>query len=270
MTPTSPVAPATPALPTPTATPVPAPSAVKVWLIGSPTESFTVQVQRSITANPGSAAAWVDTLTGLQSSIQAGKNISLPGNATSPTEELAQVGQALTTASTARDAQTKAGTQAVTPNVAAGTTYELRGYAINSNTGWQVNTEIDGAYCGPSGCETTDVTRQTWKITPGRSGDKFSFTSIRTGGGNLSQIYANLSVVCGNTVCGTGSTGKSGPQDGSGSGPPIVSHTSNAGGTQVDRVQMHAYFNPNGGTYYDSVKTETATCGTGSNYACKF
>ena len=265
--------PALAATPTPSATAstsgtsAPATPDQKVWLVGSPDESFTDQVNRSLAVDPSSAANWVHTLTGLQSLVKAGRDISLPGNATTTATKLSQLSNALTSASTAK---TNARSQAVSPNAAAGTSYELRGYTINSSTGWQVQTEIDGAFCDPSGCDTTDVTRQTWKITPGRSGDRFSFTSIRTGSGNLTQIYANLSVVCGNTVCGTGSAGKSGPQDGSGSGSPTVTHTSNAGGTQVDRVQMHAHFNPNGGTYYDSVKTGTAKCGTGDNYACKF
>lgn len=287
--------------PVPTATPAPVatevPSAApspssapstsdsKVWFVGSPDESFVDQVQRSIAADPSSLAAWTTTLSGLQDNIQAGNDVSLPGDAGTSAEELTQVDQALASVQTATSqqsketARTKAQSKAAapaadpdaSPDAAAGTTYELRGFAINTNTGWEVKTEIDGGTCDPLGCEITDATRQTWKITPGRTGSTFNFTSTRSGSGNLSQIYANLSVVCGSTVCGTGSAGKTtGPQDGSGSGSPIVAHTSSAGGKQIDRVQMHAHFNPNGATYYDSVKTGTASCGSGSNYACKF
>lgn len=256
--------------PLPTATPVQpeAPSPVdRVWVLGTPSESFATQVQRSIAQNPTTAAQWVQTLSGLQSTLRMGQNISLPGSAKSVAEQLEQLDVALSGASTAAASRSAS---SASPQVAASTTYELRGYAINSNFTWQVNTEIDGAYCTPAGCQITDVTRQTWKISPGRGGDRFSFTSIRTGSGNLTQIYANLSVLCNGTQCATGSAGKTGPQDGSGSGSPVVTHASTAGGTIVDRVQMHAYFVPNGGTYYDSVKTGTAHCATGSNLNCGF
>ena len=239
----------------------------RVWALGTPSESFATQVQRSIAQNPATAAQWVQTLAGLQSTLKTGKDVSLPGNAKSAAEQLQQLDTALSSASTMAASRSAS---SATPQAAASTTYELRGYAINSNFTWQVNTEIDGAYCDPAGCQTTDVTRQTWKISPGRGGDRFSFTSIRTGSGNLTQIYANLSVLCNGTLCATGSAGKAGPQDGSGSGSPVVTHPSTAGGSIVDRVQLHAYFVPNGGTYYDSVKTGTAHCATGSNLNCGF
>lgn len=240
-------------------------SPAQFWVIGSPEESFSKQVQRTIAQDPASAPAVASVLASLEASLAAGKDVSLPGPATTVAEKLTSVKDASTTAASARQGAL------ASPNSTLGTTYELRGYAINSNHTWQVNTEIDAVFCDGSGCSTKAATRQTWKISPGRTGDTFSFTSIYTGqAGALTHIYANLDVLCNGSPCGTGTAGSSGPQDGSGSGNPIVTHSSAAGKSVIDRVQMHATLAANGTSYYDSVKTGTASCGSGSNYSCTF
>jgi hypothetical protein len=252
-------------------TPTPSASSVatsqRVWVVGAPTESFATQVQRAVASQPSTVSLWQHTLSGLTATISAGTPVALPGDAQSPQQQLAQISAATVAVTAATSAHTQS---AVTPDTTPASSYVLRGYSINNGATWQVPTEIDGAYCDVDGCETTDVTRQTWKITPGRTGDKFSFTSIRTGEGNLTQIYANLSVLCNGVLCGTGTAGKTGPEDGSGSGSPIVTHSSTAGKSIVDRIEMRAYFVPNGGTYYDRIKTGTANCGTGDSYLCVF
>jgi hypothetical protein len=241
-------------------------AADRIWFVASPTESFPEIVTRAIAADPTSARQWKDVLAGLTSRAQAGADPHLPGSAISLEDEKGQLEDATRLAILSASSPEA---DAVRPDAVGGTEFELRGVAVNSNRTWQVHTEIDGAFCDPvEGCETTDVTRQTWKVTPGREGDRFSFTSTRVGSGNLSDIYANLAVDCNGDECGSGSAGKDGPRNGNGSGSPVVLHTSNAGGAQVDRIQMHAFFSPNGSDYFDSVRTGTAQCGTGATVAC--
>ncbi|MBM7411586.1 hypothetical protein JOE38_001409 [Clavibacter michiganensis] len=242
-------------------------TADRVWFVGSPTESFSDVVARAIAADPASAREWKDVLSGVTSRVQGGADVHLPGDAANLDDEKVQLADA--TGLATRSASSPESDE-VRPDALGGTEFELRGVAVNSNHTWQVHTEIDGGFCDPEGCETTDVTRQTWKVTPGRGGDRFNFTSTRVGSGNLSDIYANLAVDCNGRECGSGTAGKAGPRNGNGSGSPVVVHRSNAGGAQVDRIQMHAFFSRNRSDYFDSVRTGTAQCGTGSTYACVY
>lgn len=236
--------------------------------MGSPDETLRTLVTRSVSADPQSADAWAADLRSLQADTTGGKTVSVPGTASTAsaieqTRAIADALDALQGPSTAASSKAHV--------LASGLTYELRGVAINSNATWQMNTEIDGGYCSPDGCDITDKTRQTWKISPGYRSDKYNFTSIRTGAGHLTKIYAYISALCNGAACGDTFAGKSGPEDGSGSGNVYLDHpTSAAGKGIVDRVQMEAYFTPNKTTYYDSAKTGTAKCGAGSNLNCRY
>ncbi len=242
-------------------------TADRVWFVGSPTESFSDVVARAIAADPASAREWKDVLSGVTSRVQAGADPHLPGDAANLDDEKVQLADATGLATRSASSPETGG---VRPDALGGTDFELRGVAVNSNRTWQVHTEIDGGFCDPEGCETTDVTRQTWKVTPGRSADRFNFTSTYVGSGNLSDIYADLSVICNGRECGSGGAGKNGPRNGMGTGSPLVAHDGNAGGAQVDRIQMHAFLSRNGRDYYDSVRTGTAQCGRGDDFACVY
>lgn len=236
--------------------------------MGSPDESLQTLVNRSVKSDPESADTWAADLHALQATTNAGKTVSVPGTAAdgSAVEQSQAIADALATV------ERSAAQSSSQPRIAAsGLTYQLRGVAINSNATWQMNTEIDGGRCTPDGCDITDKTRQTWKISPGYRSDKFNFTSVRTGAGHLTKIYAYISALCNGSACGDTFAGKGGPEDGSGSGNVYLDHpTSAAGKGIVSRVQMEAYFTPNKTTYYDSAKTGTAKCGAGSNLNCRY
>jgi hypothetical protein len=242
-------------------------TADRVWFVGSPTEPFSDLVARAIAADPASARRWQDVLSAVTTRVQAGADPRLPGSAVNLDDEKVQLADATRIATSSAASP---GPDAVRPDALGGTEFELRGVALNSNHTWQVHTEIDAGFCDPEGCETTDVTRQTWRITPGRAGDRFNFTSTYIGSGYLSDIYANLAVDCDGAECGSGEAGQDGPRNGNGSGAPVVVHRSNAGGAQVDRVQMHAFLSRNRTSYFDSVRSGTAQCGTQENYACVY
>lgn len=244
-----------------------------VWFVGISEESFATQVQRSIEADRSSADRWVETLKGIQSALLAGESVSLPGNASTPGQQLQQVQSALTSSRQAeteqpqpRTTQPESSTNATT---AAAVTYELRGFAKNSAASWEVRSQIDGGFCSILGCQTTDSVKQTWTITPGRTGTRYTFSSIRTGT-NLTGIYALATILCNGNQCGSNLIGEQSAQDGTGTGSEIVAHTTAAGKTNVARLQLRAYFNPNKTVYYDRVKTGTARCGSGTNYACRY
>lgn len=111
-------------------------------------------------------------------------------------------------------------------------------------------------------------------MDPGRTSDRFSFTSTYTpNSGNFTNVFVNAYVDCngdGNN-CGFVQFPSAGSaRNGQGSGVFYVGHFSNAGGTVTDEVDLFAHFTPTNQTYQDDARTGAARCQTGSNTSCLY
>lgn len=238
-----------------------------MMIVGSPEQPFEDRVEDTVRQNPQLAARAEATLSQLRKSAEVGNNLDLPGSPGSTSQDLKTLERA--EVATAKMSKQSAPEQEEGPAPLSGPTdFEVRGYETNNSRSWFVRTALDGAFCA-NDCKVTDRIRTNWTITPGRTGDRFSFTSTYTGS-NFSNIYADIYVLCSGSVCADGTAGASGARDGNGSGRPVLRHRSQAGKSTVDRVRMRATFNPNGTRYYDGVLTGTARCRTGENYDCIF
>lgn len=119
-------------------------------------------------------------------------------------------------------------------------------------------------------------------MDPGRTGDRFSFTSIYSpNGGNFYNVYVNTDVFCGPYGAARSSSSfylcasrdfpdPSNERDGSGTGVYSVSHPDQAGRTLVDGIQLHGTFRPNGRTILDNAGTGVARCRTGTDTRCLY
>lgn len=241
-----------------------------IWLAGTGDQDFADRVSQSVAANPESEADAIAVLTSLGEQAANGADVVLMGPPGDAQADLAALEAALQAVEVRTGASSDAESFAMGA-LSGPTDFELRGFAYANNTAWEVKTQIDGGYCNSNGCETTDSIKTTWKIQPGRTGDKFSFTSLyapKTG--LFKTIYGDAFVYRGTTLIGDASPGSGGAQDGTGSGSVVAAHPSQAGKRTVDKLRMRATFIPNATRYYDGVRTGTATCGTGSVYACYF
>lgn len=238
-----------------------------LMIVGSPDQPFEDRVEDTVRQNPKLALRAEAMLSQLRKSAESGKDLDLPGSPGDNNHDLATLIRAEVL--TAEIAKQSTSTRADSAEPLSGPTdFELRGYATNNSRSWYVRTALDGAFCA-NDCQVTDRIRMNWTITPGRYGDRFSFTSTYTGS-NFYNIYADIYVLCDGSTCASGTAGASGARDGNGSGRPVLTHKSQQGRYTVDRVRMRATFKPNGTRYYDGVRTGTAKCRTGDNYDCIF
>jgi hypothetical protein len=241
-----------------------------LWLAGTPDQAFAARVENAVLNEPRIAGTAAAVLNRLQQEAEHGTDLNLlgsPGGSAADEVELKRSRQAVDVA------VSKASKRVHGPDVAqltGATTFDLRGYSINNGRTWQVRTEIDGGFCAGD-CEITDIIRTTWKITPQRYTDVFAFTSLyKPNAGHFKTIYADAWVYCGGDLCADASPGSGGAQDGTGSGSPGLTHSSQANRPTVDKVRMRATFTPNSTRYYDGVRTGTAECLGGSALYCLF
>ena len=238
------------------------------YVVGWKGQDFATRVAKSVASAPTSRKSAQEGVARLLRSAQAGRDVNLvgsPGDASHDVKSL-QSAQSTLALQARRDSSS---TPDASNSPASGpTTFELRGLAINSNRTWEVKTELDGAFCS-SDCETTDIIRQTWKITPQRNVDVFAFTSTYVRNAhNFNNIYADGFVLCGGSECARSAIGDGGARDGTGSGSEGIKHPSQAVKKTVDRLRLQATFKPNATRYYDGVHTGTARCGSGSKMYC--
>lgn len=241
---------------------------VRMWLAGTPSDSFETRVLRF--ANTPTRTQTAETvLAQLLRTAQRGKNVN-----TGPASPAAQVSQLQGLKSRLTSAIRPRLQAPMTVEVPASNPSGVRGGPINSNRSWRFPMELVGGYCDFN-CVNTDIIRQTWTIDPGRTADRFSFTSTYTYdpvfGPQFVDIYAGLAAYCGATSgnqCALEYYPPGGPRNGIGSGTTTLSHPNDAGHHHYDRVQLIADFVPAARNYYDNAATGLALCGTGSNVNC--
>ena len=243
------------------------------WVVGPPDQSFADGVALAL-SEPGTSPDVVrSVLETLQDKAGRGEDLNLPGQNGDATSDGLAIVEALTELDNSSIAQRKSRSSVTA--LGGPTDFELRGYATNGGQSWFVKTQINADLCTSNGCETMDAVRTNWTITPGRTGDRFTFTSIYSpNAGSFKNIYATVLTFRkqggSESEIGRDLAGEGGDRDGTGSGSQIVTHASQAGRKTIDKVRMQATFTRNSTRYYDGVKTGTATCGTKKNYACYF
>ena len=261
-------------------------AAAPVWVAGTSGQTFREMVLDSVGNDSAKINAGVSMVKSLTATAERGKNPALLG----PTRTLSQAKADLTSTSSALQARqsgkapaTPLKTTYTRPNVASAVPsyYEQRGSAINSRYSWTFNEEIVGGFCAGS-CSITDRITQRWTLDPGRTGDRFSFTSNYTpNAGNFYNIFAESDVFCGPQgvsrtsgafyLCGfTDFPDSSNPRNGIGSGVYSISHEATTGRAVIDGVRLHATARPNNALYLDDAGTGIGKCRTGTDVRCPY
>jgi hypothetical protein len=249
-----------------------------IWLAGTPGMTFAELVLTNVEANPAMAGQAEKVLAGLKAQADSGHDVQLMGDTGGAAADAAQIQRALaglgraTLGGRARDGGSLQ--HGATLKNTGPTDFDLRGFGINDYRSWQVKTEIDGGRCGSS-CQTTDKVKATWTITPGRTGDRFTYTSIYSPNtGIFSNIYADAWVYRksggSESVLKSQKIGEAGSRDGTGSGSEVLLHASQENRSTVDKLRVSATLDPIATRYFDGVRTGTARCMGGSNYECIF
>lgn len=237
-----------------------------IFVVGWTGQDFQARLENSVAADPSQAPGAQRVVERLAEKAEAGEDVNLvgsPGGATSDMVQLRAAAPGVRSVDRGL-ASDQAGAEAVS----GPTSFDLRGYAVNNNRSWEVRTELEGASCA-DGCETTDIVRQTWRITPQRRVDVFTDNSVYAlGQGNSTNIFADGFVICDGTECGNSPIGDGGDRDGTGSGTGSIRHPNQAGKRAVDQIRLRATFTPNATRYYDGVRTKNALCRSGSRENC--
>jgi hypothetical protein len=233
------------------------------WVVITPGESFGEAARTS----GGAVAA---TVRGMVRRAEAGKTVLVPEGTRHGVHNVrASVSELRAALSEARSLGHRANvrTAGVIPRTSPNE-YPIRGEGCNQLgngfASWcNMRFELDGAFCAPGGCETTDTLRAKVTVDPATKTSRVSYNSTyayQPHDPNFSNIHFEWWVLCyrGEDDCGSDNTSDF---FGNSSGTFFPTSTKDLhGDTVTHALTLRALFAPNGSYYADNAKTAGAFC----------